>query len=84
MRSRLSICFGRGVVQRRARWHASRARTGRSFTGSSAAGRRGAETAAPLLKRVHLELGGNSALACSTTPTWISLPALAPGGLFFI
>lgn len=33
-----------------------------SFTGSTAAGRRVAEAAAPLLKRVHLELGGNNAL----------------------
>jgi benzaldehyde dehydrogenase (NAD) len=33
-----------------------------SFTGSTAAGRRVAELAARLLKRVHLELGGNSAL----------------------
>jgi len=33
-----------------------------SFTGSTAAGRRVGETAARLLKRVHLELGGNSAL----------------------
>ncbi|ROZ84933.1 aldehyde dehydrogenase family protein [Gordonia sp. OPL2] len=33
-----------------------------SFTGSTAAGRRIAETAAPLLKKIHLELGGNNAL----------------------
>ncbi|NRQ32232.1 benzaldehyde dehydrogenase [Nonomuraea sp. NN258] len=33
-----------------------------SFTGSTAAGRRVGEAAARLLKRVHLELGGNSAL----------------------
>jgi benzaldehyde dehydrogenase (NAD) len=33
-----------------------------SFTGSSAAGRRVAELAGTYLKRVHLELGGNSAL----------------------
>ena len=33
-----------------------------AFTGSAAAGRAVAEVAAPLLKRVHLELGGNSAL----------------------
>lgn len=33
-----------------------------SFTGSSATGRRVAELAAQHLKRVHLELGGNSAL----------------------
>ena len=33
-----------------------------AFTGSAAAGRLVAELAAPLLKRVHLELGGNSAL----------------------
>ena len=33
-----------------------------SFTGSTAAGRKVAEAAAPLLKRVHLELGGNNAL----------------------
>jgi len=33
-----------------------------SFTGSTAAGRRIAAAAAPLLKRVHLELGGNNAL----------------------
>ena len=33
-----------------------------AFTGSAAAGRAVAELAAPLLKRVHLELGGNSAL----------------------
>ena len=33
-----------------------------AFTGSVAAGRAIAERAAPLLKRVHLELGGNSAL----------------------
>jgi benzaldehyde dehydrogenase (NAD) len=32
-----------------------------SFTGSTAAGRRVAASAAPLLKRVHLELGGNNA-----------------------
>ncbi|MDV8079483.1 aldehyde dehydrogenase family protein [Rhodococcus sp. IEGM 1370] len=32
-----------------------------SFTGSTAAGRRIAEAAAPLLKKVHLELGGNNA-----------------------
>lgn len=32
-----------------------------SFTGSTAAGRRVAAAAAPLLKRVHLELGGNNA-----------------------
>ncbi len=33
-----------------------------AFTGSTAAGRAIASQAAPLLKRVHLELGGNSAL----------------------
>lgn len=33
-----------------------------SFTGSTAAGRRIGEAAAPLLKKVHLELGGNNAL----------------------
>jgi benzaldehyde dehydrogenase (NAD) len=33
-----------------------------SFTGSSAAGRRVGELAGRLLKRVHLELGGNSAM----------------------
>jgi benzaldehyde dehydrogenase (NAD) len=33
-----------------------------SFTGSTAAGRKVGETAGRLLKRVHLELGGNSAL----------------------
>ncbi|WP_040166551.1 aldehyde dehydrogenase family protein [Microbacterium gorillae] len=33
-----------------------------SFTGSTAAGRKIAESAAPLLKRVHLELGGNNAM----------------------
>ena len=33
-----------------------------SFTGSTAAGRRVGELAARHLKRVHLELGGNSAL----------------------
>ena len=33
-----------------------------AFTGSVAAGRAVAELAAPLLKRVHLELGGNSAV----------------------
>ncbi len=33
-----------------------------AFTGSAAAGRAVAGIAAPLLKRVHLELGGNSAL----------------------
>ncbi|MBO0868056.1 MAG: benzaldehyde dehydrogenase [Micromonosporaceae bacterium] len=33
-----------------------------SFTGSTAAGRRVAELAGTVLKRVHLELGGNSAL----------------------
>ena len=33
-----------------------------SFTGSTAAGRRVGETAGRLLKRAHLELGGNSAL----------------------
>ncbi|GGG65960.1 aldehyde dehydrogenase [Kocuria dechangensis] len=33
-----------------------------SFTGSTAAGRKIAEAAGPLLKRVHLELGGNNAL----------------------
>jgi benzaldehyde dehydrogenase (NAD) len=33
-----------------------------AFTGSAAAGRTVAALAAPLLKRVHLELGGNSAL----------------------
>lgn len=33
-----------------------------SFTGSTPAGRKIAEAAAPLLKRVHLELGGNNAL----------------------
>ena len=33
-----------------------------SFTGSTAAGRRVGELAGRLLKRVHLELGGNSAL----------------------
>ncbi|MDZ7914840.1 MAG: aldehyde dehydrogenase family protein [Rhodococcus sp. (in: high G+C Gram-positive bacteria)] len=32
-----------------------------SFTGSTAAGRRIAQAAAPLLKKVHLELGGNNA-----------------------
>lgn len=32
-----------------------------SFTGSTAAGRRVAESAAPLLKSLHLELGGNNA-----------------------
>lgn len=33
-----------------------------SFTGSTAAGRAVAAAAAPLLKRVHLELGGNNAM----------------------
>ncbi|MBD8022734.1 aldehyde dehydrogenase family protein [Microbacterium gallinarum] len=33
-----------------------------SFTGSTAAGRRVGETAARLLKRAHLELGGNNAI----------------------
>lgn len=33
-----------------------------SFTGSTAAGRKIAAAAAPLLKKVHLELGGNNAL----------------------
>src|SRR6478609_4295442 len=33
-----------------------------AFTGSASGGRAVAELAAPLLKRVHLELGGNSAL----------------------
>lgn len=33
-----------------------------TFTGSTAAGRRVGAAAAPLLKRVHLELGGNNAL----------------------
>lgn len=33
-----------------------------SFTGSTTAGRRIAAAAAPLLKKVHLELGGNNAL----------------------
>lgn len=33
-----------------------------TFTGSTAAGRRVGEAAAPLLKRVHLELGGNNAI----------------------
>lgn len=33
-----------------------------SFTGSTAAGRKIAEAAGPLLKKVHLELGGNNAL----------------------
>lgn len=33
-----------------------------SFTGSTAAGRSAAEPAGRLLKRTHLELGGNSAL----------------------
>ncbi|WP_328394462.1 aldehyde dehydrogenase family protein [Nocardia sp. NBC_00416] len=33
-----------------------------SFTGSTAAGRTIAEAAGPLLKKVHLELGGNNAL----------------------
>jgi benzaldehyde dehydrogenase (NAD) len=33
-----------------------------SFTGSTAAGRRVAETGGKLLKRVHLELGGNNAM----------------------
>ena len=33
-----------------------------SFTGSTAAGRRIGEAAGPLLKRVHLELGGNNAM----------------------
>jgi benzaldehyde dehydrogenase (NAD) len=33
-----------------------------SFTGSTAAGRAIAQAAAPLLKKVHLELGGNNAL----------------------
>lgn len=33
-----------------------------SFTGSTAAGRKIGEAAGPLLKRVHLELGGNNAM----------------------
>lgn len=33
-----------------------------SFTGSTAAGRKIAQATAPLLKKVHLELGGNNAM----------------------
>ncbi len=50
-----------------------------SFTGSTAAGRRVGELAARHLKRVHLELGGNSALIVLTTWTWTAPSRPGPG-----
>src|SRR6516225_4453925 len=50
-----------------------------SFTGSTAAGRKVGALAGQHLKRVHLELGGNSALSFSTMPMWLWQPRLAPG-----
>ena len=56
-----------------------------SFTGSTEVGRRIMELAAqsPILKRVLLELGGNTpSRRCSTTPTWTS-PSTPPSSASF-
>jgi len=54
-----------------------------SFTGSTAAGRRVAELAGKHLKRVHLELGGNSALIVLDDADVDAAVNLAAWGSFF-
>ncbi|MFF1477178.1 benzaldehyde dehydrogenase [Streptomyces sp. NPDC058301] len=54
-----------------------------SFTGSTAAGRRVGEAAGRLLKRVHLELGGNSALVVLEDADIEGAVAQASWGSFF-
>jgi benzaldehyde dehydrogenase (NAD) len=54
-----------------------------SFTGSTAAGRRVGELAARHLKRVHLELGGNSAMIVLDDADVDSAVGLAAWGSFF-
>ncbi|MFD9791152.1 benzaldehyde dehydrogenase [Streptomyces sp. NPDC059070] len=54
-----------------------------SFTGSTAAGRAVGETAGRLLKRVHLELGGNSALVVLEDADIEGAVAQASWGSFF-
>jgi benzaldehyde dehydrogenase (NAD) len=54
-----------------------------SFTGSTAAGRRVAELAGRHLKRVHLELGGNSAILVLDDADVAQAATLAAFGSFF-
>ncbi|MFG2146943.1 benzaldehyde dehydrogenase [Streptomyces sp. NPDC048696] len=54
-----------------------------SFTGSTAAGRKVGEAAGRLLKRVHLELGGNSALVVLEDADIEAAVAQASWGSFF-
>jgi benzaldehyde dehydrogenase (NAD) len=54
-----------------------------SFTGSTAAGRRVAELAGRHLKRVHLELGGNSAMLVLDDADVAQAATLAAFGSFF-
>ena len=53
-----------------------------SFTGSTAAGRRIGEAAGPLLKQVHLELGGNNAMLVLPDADVQAASAVAAWGSF--
>lgn len=54
-----------------------------SFTGSTAAGRNIAAAAAPLLKRLHLELGGNNALLVLPDADVEAAASVAAWGTYF-
>ena len=54
-----------------------------SFTGSTAAGRTIAAAAAPLLKRLHLELGGNNALLVLPDADVEAAASVAAWGTYF-